>query len=152
MNPEKENGPQGWSPEGRSDDRIATKQIRDERIAPGGQPAATDVVTVPRWLILELLADAQAWRDYWMPEAVAERLEQFEQEKRRALREMQWDLAGSPDDRTRAVDWQRVASAPSYAELERRRNEYPPLRPAPDPEAVARWVATGSSEPEEAAA
>lgn len=50
------------------------------------------------------------------------------------------------------LDWSKVASTPSYVELQRRRYDYGPLRPPVDREAIARWVKTGSSEPEEAAA
>ncbi|GAA4863930.1 hypothetical protein [Saccharopolyspora cebuensis] len=52
-----------------------------------------------------------------------------------------------------AENWARIAAAPTFAELERRRAAPGPLARAIDPpDVVARWVTTGYSHPQETAA
>ncbi|GAA2791477.1 hypothetical protein GCM10010470_27880 [Saccharopolyspora taberi] len=52
-----------------------------------------------------------------------------------------------------AENWARIAASPTYAELERRRAQPGPMAGRRmDPDAVARWVATGYSNPQEYAA
>lgn len=166
MSPEKRNGPLGTTPESRSNTQIATKQIHDHATAINAQAVRKSVQPLldeankigqipmpgsPAWCELAdedprklaaLLYAASWWCDQHTPEALAERAEFNEWDERRSLREASWAIS-------RATEWGR--SGPSFAELERRRAIYPPSRPI-DPEAVARWVQTGSSEPEEVAA
>lgn len=75
---------------------------------------------------------------------------QSDAELGRALREWQEraEAAESSHAIAAAADWRRVASAPSQAELQRRRSVPGPLaREIDPPEVVARWVETGSSAP-----
>lgn len=76
---------------------------------PNDDPAKTHAV---------LLA-AECWRRYWQPDAQAWRADATEREIRRRLRAMSADLSTG-------LDWRQIATAPSYAELERRRATPPP--------------------------
>ncbi len=78
--------------------------------------------------IAGLLVLAEAWVIHDPERAVRQR-----------LREMSYDLS-------QATDWTSAAQRPSHVELERRRAEPGPRWQSFDPQAAARWVATGSSE------
>lgn len=65
-----------------------------------------------------VLHAAECWRRYWQPDITALRADAAERDLRARLREMSWDLSAGRD-------WRRAATAPSYAELERRRDQPP---------------------------
>jgi hypothetical protein len=59
---------------------------------------------------------AECWRRYWTPEWVAARTEQFEAEVAERLKAAAVAISTG-------ADWVKVANAPSYAVLQRRRAE-----------------------------
>lgn len=74
-----------------------------------------------------------------MPAAIAARLDAEDREAAQRVKDAAVDLSTAG----------RWGTGPTRRELEQRRNTYPPARHI-DPDAVARWVATGSShEPQE---
>lgn len=98
----------------------------------------TDLVTLTRAEYVALYADAMAWRELWQSEHVRDLIEEW-----RAWRDRR-DLSESTAAMSALVDWRAVASAPTYAELERRRNTYgrPALTPAEIRQrAAASWAA-----------
>lgn len=122
-----ENGSQRTTAESRSNHQIADKQICSH-----GNPAvglSPSLCVQTPFIVLPV-----AWLDELIEREVARRLK---------------DAAVAICN---GLDWSKAASAPSYAELQRRRYDFGPLRPPIDRAAAARWVQTGSSEPEEAAA
>lgn len=88
-----------------------------------------------------LVDDGRKWRRFWDPDMVQLRREAFETELVRRAREASWDLSS-------AADWKRAANSPSYAEVVQRRAKFGPMTGTfgRDREAMARWVATGSSQ------
>ncbi|MBV9846188.1 MAG: hypothetical protein JOZ47_14120 [Kutzneria sp.] len=83
-----------------------------------------------------LVLDALAWRRWWTADMVALRAEQFEAEIAQRLKDAAVAISSG-------ADWVRVAYAPSYAELVRRRAVLGPLARTPDREALAEWARTG---------
>lgn len=81
---------------------------------------------------------AECWRRYWTPDMVTDRAEQFETEIAARLREAAHAISAGQN-------WVRVANAPSYAELQRRRAQPGPVQPKADAAAVAEWVRTGTT-------
>jgi hypothetical protein len=92
---------------------------------------------------------AEAWRSYWDPAAVAARRADIaDQTDRRAAARIKALSA----DLSAATDWTRAATGPTHAQLRRRRYPWlhdPDWQPpsTPDPDALTRWVVTGSSIP-----
>lgn len=97
-----------------------------ERVSP-------PTVTVELDYLVELHRDAESWRALMRSPHVRELLAEWIEWRRRS------DLRESSHAISQAVDWRAIANAPSYAELQRRRNSYAhePLSP---PE-IGRWAA-----------
>lgn len=79
-------------------------------------PAET--VTLPADEHDELLADAEKWRALASSPHLADLLREWWEWRRRR------DMSASTADMARLYDWRAIANAPTYAELQRRRDTY----------------------------
>ncbi|RBM16591.1 hypothetical protein DI005_25225 [Prauserella sp. PE36] len=93
-----------------------------------------DVVVLTRSEYAALYTDAATWRELWASEHVRDLLAEWREWRERR------DLSASTADMAALVDWRAVAAAPTYAELQRRRNTFdsPPRTPE-QIRAQARW-------------
>lgn len=88
----------------------------------------TDTVTISRDEYNDLADDAAAWRILNESPHVAELLAEWVEWHTRR------DMSASTAGMSALVDWRKAASAPTYAELQRRRSTY--NRPALTPEQI----------------
>ncbi|MFC4000745.1 hypothetical protein ACFS2C_11805 [Prauserella oleivorans] len=85
-----------------------------------------DLVTLTRAEYAALVTDAECWRQLWQSEHIRDLLAEWREWRERR------DLSASTAAMASLADWRAIASAPTYAELERRRHTYdrPALTPA----------------------
>jgi len=67
--------------------------------------------------------DAQKWRAYWTPAAIAERLSAELDRARRAAYDGWWSDIDAASEAFRNAPRPKLHNVPSFAELERRRRE-----------------------------
>lgn len=105
------------------------------------QPGSPEWVALPDdhpAKVAAVIFGAIFYAEYFSVEAQLERAEVEEYLDRSAAKQAALVMSAMWQDRSKNQE--------TFAELRRRRAVVPPLREI-DPEAVARWVATGSSEP-----